>query len=437
MVDPFENIRQLYRTIEQFRAWEADQHRVAAQFADAAKLRMQLDTTVGIPEFLRNMQLTSSEQALLVALKPTVAELAMLQMNRITIASTYDSVRKLIPPDAGGFATIAKQEAVWHQRMKGILAIASKNESLTESIQKSLVAQEISLMQVAEALRASSVFNRNDALAMRLFAPHHAYADFASMTAVRLAKETSSSSASALRASLRLAESQIVSTSDALSRMLIFNADLSGEVLISEEPMLIVPSTQQQEFLDTGGELPEEDIDALIDASPTAQTATIANRILILITLCNEASRVAGKGDVFKPTNRMLEAFARLPWELANGKKQLADIIDCLFWTLYEGAGEDNLRYLRDHGGWMEPGDCAVIFRIKFLRNKWLRHDPDHGEDTKIEKGWRDVSKVLIELGLSRIPTTEAEYRRIHRALLEQVEAFLQVLLTRIGSQGN
>jgi hypothetical protein len=207
--------------------------------------------------------------------------------------------------------------------------------------------------------------------------------------------------------------------------------------VLDYEPLIIVPRVQQQELLDSGIEFNDEDSASAIEASPAAQTAELAGGILLLVTQCNEASKIAGKGDVFKPTNRMLEAFARLPLELAADKAQLANIVDYLFWTLYEGAGDDKLRFLKGNGGWMDVGECDEVFRVKYLRNKWLRHDPDHGKDSKIGKSWQDVSGALRELGLQGLPVTESDHRVLHLRMLQQIESFLQRLLARISGKGN
>ena len=435
-MDLFEQMQQFYRDFAHVQQQEWCRTHIMEQIAEAAQKAFQVNKNLTATEALRGLNLSKYQLGMIARLKPSAPDLQIFRINQSYIDAAYQAIRNLVPPQSAVIAQIAQQEARWRESMTGILAHAGRMELLASSFQKAIVAQEMAQLRVAESLKRFTVFCKSDALAARLMVPQQAYADFASMTAARLANVTSSVAGSALRASLRLAEVQLVTTSDVLAQALGCADIAAAATVVEHEPVLVVPAVQQQELLDSGLEFDEEDSGAIIKASSTAQTAELAVGILLLVTQCNEASKLAGKGDVFKPTSRMLEAFARLPWELATDKKQLADIVDCLFWTLYEGAGDDNLRFLKDNGGWMDVAEYDAVFRVKYLRNKWLRHDPNHGKELKISKSWQDVSGAIQELGLKGLPVTETDYRKVHARMLQQVEAFLKNLLARIGSCG-
>ena len=167
-------------------------------------------------------------------------------------------------------------------------------------------------------------------------------------------------------------------------------------------------------------------------SSDAAQLCELARSILQLIAQCNEAARITLGHEVFKPTNRFIESCAWLPWTMAKDKSTLGNVVDYLFWMLYEGAGDDALRFHVDAAGPLRRDECLAVFWIKFLRNKWLRHDPDHGKDSKINKSWRDVGEALTGLGLGHLPVTEHEFRFVQRRLLEKTKAFLTLLLSRL-----
>jgi hypothetical protein len=436
-MDSFEQMHRFYRDFTHVQKQEWLPTHTMEVIAEAAQKAFKISNFLTATEAFRGLNVSKYELDMIARLKPSAAELQIFRINQSYTDAANQAIRYLVPPQSAVIAQFTQQEARWRESMTAILAHTGRMELLASSVQKAILTQEMAQLRVAESLKRFNVFDKCDALAARLMLPQHAFADFASMTAARLADVTSSVPASALRASLRLAEMQLVTTSDVLARALGCADVHAATTVVEHEPLLVVPSVQQQELLDSGLEFHEEDSDGIINSSSTAQTAELAGGILLLVTQCNEASKLAGKGYVFKPTNRMLEAFARLPWELATDKKQLADIVDCLFWTLYEGAGDDNLRFLKDKGGWMDVAECDAVFRVKRLRNKWLRHDPNHGNELKISKSWQDVLEALKELGLKGLPVNQTDYRRVHACILRQVEAFLKSLLARIVESGN
>ncbi|MDF5735833.1 MULTISPECIES: hypothetical protein [unclassified Nostoc] len=137
--------------------------------------------------------------------------------------------------------------------------------------------------------------------------------------------------------------------------------------------------------------------------------------------------------EMFKPTTKLLDAYAQLPWLIPQDKRSFGDFIDHLYFTFYESAGKDNLRFLTKHGGVLDENlDGDFIWCIKHLRNKWLRHDADHGKETDIRKSWKDLSDKFKWLGLNHTPIKEEHFRKLHRSLLKEAESFLEKILEKL-----
>ena len=124
----------------------------------------------------------------------------------------------------------------------------------------------------------------------------------------------------------------------------------------------------------------------------------------------------------------MLSAYADLPGLVPSNQASFADFIDRLYWVFYEGAGKDSLRYLSAYGGPFDAPGCEVIWTIKTLRNKWYRHDPDHGSSSDVRRPYRELKDTLRRCGFERLPDSAKDYRRIHLALVNELIQFLQKL---------
>jgi hypothetical protein len=265
-------------------------------------------------------------------------------------------------------------------------------------------------------------------LCRRLLEPANVFSKFSEDTFSLIREATEPKVLKALNASLALADAQHLANLDTLSAFM--ESPVDGDA-ISASRMLVAPFTQRSELL----ELPEEiddDVESLVSQSEGAQAVENARGLLDLVTCCNKSSRVKGGPEVFKPTTKLLEVFSDLPWLLPDSEKALGEFIDCLFFLLYEGAGKDNLRFMQKHGGPLADTDCRVIWCVKFLRNKWLRHDADHGKQSDIERSWGDLGAQFRWLGLGGYPKSARDYRQLHRQLLAEVSAFLERLLNAL-----
>ena len=292
------------------------------------------------------------------------------------------------------------------------------------------LAYNVASIGLASRMNEIGLLAKREMLSARLFEVPKVFTDFVCYTTERLAAAPTPAIALRLRGSLNLAEEQLIGIADAISGFITVPEDDGAPGVICN---LNAPYSQQHELLDCKVVEDENDIAALNIVSPTAQTVQRGRRILELVTQCNAAGRTSESGvEFFKPTTRLMTVFSYLPWISATDKLRFGDVIDCLYFIFYEGAGKDNLRYLDKNGGPLTDNDCDLIWCIKHLRNKWSRHDPDHGRDKEIQKSWADLAAKFSWLGLAEYPTEARHFQQLHHKLLELAEDFLMQILNKL-----
>ena len=197
--------------------------------------------------------------------------------------------------------------------------------------------------------------------------------------------------------------------------------------------------TQQEELINIVEDTEEDDEvneDFLLNNSDTVKISELVRSVLRKITECNELNWLLGNKETFKPTNRILQVYVDLPYLLPQDKSKFGDFIDSLYWLLYEGAGKDKLRLLKQHGGVLERSECNIIWCVKHLRNTFLRHDPDHGKESDIRKSYKNLSDDFQWLDFDDIyPKSEKHFRDLHYRLLEETEIFLKRLINKMREQ--
>ena len=274
------------------------------------------------------------------------------------------------------------------------------------------------------SLALSRKYHLPDTDTARLLQPIAYQNEFAASVAKRLDRATDPDSASACKAALAF-------TSESLAESNIHLAALGNSAVV-DDGLLIPRHYNIGRALVWDQPIPMTS-DTIDPRGPCAQVVNRTHSVLSLVTKCNDAAKLIGEREVFKPTTRMLSAFLDIPMIMATNKARLGEFVDCLYVTLYEGAGKDHLRFLVEEGGELERSECDAIWALNHLRNKWLRHDPDHGKDAAIKKSWADLHTDLQWLGISSIPTHRADFIAVQLALLARVEYMLQMLLERLN----
>lgn len=318
------------------------------------------------------------------------------------------------------------QQDVWQKMLRRSTSLP---QLTVPKIQVASLSWDFGIERLIDRFREVGLMGRMPKLSSRLLEPSRAYTAFVDRTFGELQQCQDELRSKALLGSVRLAEGQHLTTTDSLCAVIALpaQADEPGPPL-----ELRSPDVQQQELLAAKDIGDEADADALLKLSPAATEAERTRVVLSLVIDCNEQAKAAGGQGVFKPTDRVLETFVHLPWMIPCDRRSFADFVDCLYFLFYEGAGRDNLRFLRDKGGVLDRSDCDLIWGIKYLRNKWTRHDQDHGKEAAIRKSWEALLSELNRLGLGHLPSEPDDFRHLHRRLLQEAEAFLRTLLAKL-----
>lgn len=321
-----------------------------------------------------------------------------------------------------------RQAAMWTTRIGPAFDAISSARLALPQLSSTALAWEWGVAGVLKRLQETGVLAAREALAAHLLNPSRVYTDFVAATTDRLAAATEFAQ-KALRGSLFLAETQLAEITDTICDMVVLPED--DDASVPPRP-LTSPFLQQEELLASGEIGDEHDLVILVRRAPAAQSSRLSREMLRLVAQCNEASKTEGQPEIFKPTTRLLEVCADLPWLVASDRTSFADVVDCLYFVFYEGAGKDNLRFLKKQGGPLEDTECDLIWCIKHLRNKWTRHDADHGKDSDIRRSWLALVEKFRWLQLGFYPTESAHFRALHDRLLRESVSFLRQILRKL-----
>lgn len=261
--------------------------------------------------------------------------------------------------------------------------------------------------------------------------PLRAYSEFSARTLERLAERgPHSQEMGPLARSLEVAQDELMETSVAAPDVLgLVSDDASGPgprpirrlnlLTVTQRELLAYDSSSNTLLVNEG-----------FIVSVAEKVAAKCRSVQTLLILCNETGATSRNRRVFKLTDRVGSALVDLPWLVPTTRHQLSELVTSLYFALYEGAGGGSLRY-RD-SDLLSDSECEFIWHLKHLRNKWLLHDIEHGSQRDIRASQARLRESLEFFGLSHIPATAADFRSLHRALLDEAERFLQLLLSRL-----
>ncbi len=326
-------------------------------------------------------------------------------------------------------ASIDDQTLRWRSLVEPVIRQMSEVKLANKhfaGIADSFVAWESSTTRLAQRFSDIGLVGRNAALANRLLVPTRVFSDFAETTLGLIEQTKDVRRIHVLETSLRIAEEQLFTTTDSLNEIVVVPDD--GEN-ISPAQELNALHVQQEELLASAITSEEVDEADSLRTSAATNAVDLSRSVLSSIATCNEARKVAGADEIFKPTTRLLEVYADLPWLIPTDKESFARLVDCLYFLFYEGAGKDNLRFLRTNGGPIDDNDFDFVLCIKHLRNKWTRHDADHGKDTAIKKSWAELSEKFRWLGLDHFPVSRDDFRLLHLNLLMMATEFMNKIV--------
>lgn len=263
----------------------------------------------------------------------------------------------------------------------------------------------------------------------RILSPSRAFSTFMQSASARLEALDHPTHLLAANSAIKVIEGQYASIAQMWQSIpLPVDSEPAADERLLEAPMVQFEAVCAADL----DEKTASDPDQLAATIPVLSCAEDARATIALVCRANEVTQAAGKGEMFKPTTRFVEACADLSWLVARDKKSFGDVIDCLYFIFYEGAGKDNLRFLEKNGGPMSADQADFIWCMKHLRNKYARHDPDHGKPAEIAKSWAELQQKWLMLGLTAAPHSEAEFFRAQHVLLRMAREFVESLLRRL-----
>lgn len=288
------------------------------------------------------------------------------------------------------------------------------------------------LSQAIESLTGINLMMRHQLLSERMLEPYVAMGQFLQATGQLLERAVTEEMKNALEGSLLLAQEQSITSTAFLQGTL---QRPQGRQRIIPQPPLNSLGVQQAELLKSESVPTNPDYETLLSLSPSAAVQRQASRVLSLVAACNDAALILNSSSgehIFKPTNRVLASYAQLPWIAVVDRATLGSFIDGLFFIFYEGAGSQKLRFT----SYLGDAECRVIWALKHLRNRFLRHDPEHGAPTDIRRAWAELREDFVWLGVTQVPPQTPEvYQLIQQRMLNELEQFLSRLLAAINAR--
>lgn len=169
-------------------------------------------------------------------------------------------------------------------------------------------------------------------------------------------------------------------------------------------------------------EEPERTPEDLVLESKSAQIAYQGGRIVQLVYNLNTEAERDGKPVIFKPTTKALFGCSIIPTRIATEENNFSEIVDFLYFLLYEGSGSASRLTERRSADQLE-----ALWTLKHLR-LGSRHDIDHGADKEIEKKNRQVGEAYKSLIGKVAPRSKADWIQAQISLYDQLAKMLETV---------
>lgn len=308
----------------------------------------------------------------------------------------------------------------------------SGDSILSSNLYRSAATFQESVTRLTEGILNRHGTDLNVLLSQAVMQPSFVYSNFSRRTIGRIAKEKNELDRLAYSHALRFAEDQVIQINSSLTRFIpenpIVELKESSHALVN----LNLFEVQRRELKQRSHEFVDKDFSAE-EASISGSISAAANRCFNKLVYLNQNAQMKGFGEIFSPTSKTVQSAANLPLICAQTIEQLATVVDYLFFTFYEGAGADKLRFIEMN--LVTPDESTPVFLVKHLRNKWLRHDVEHGSAGNIRSKFREISTTLNQLGQKNIPRSKIEFAKVNLNLLRELEAFLDLLIERLDNK--
>lgn len=162
----------------------------------------------------------------------------------------------------------------------------------------------------------------------------------------------------------------------------------------------------------------------IVNESPSAFVVKVGGRILQIVYDLNVEAERYGKEPIFKPTTKTMRAFQILSTTVANKEILFLEIVDNLYFLLYEGSG--SATRLTDH---ISDEKLEALWLLKHLRLGFC-HDTDHGNKSKsIEKSIQ-IGNAYTNLIGRPIAKTREDWLKAQQTLYKLLVDMLETIWT-------
>jgi hypothetical protein len=316
--------------------------------------------------------------------------------------------------------------------MNEVFKSAPANTALGLMVRQATAVYEANASRIERGIDERNLIATNPGLAAGMFLPTVSYLDFSQRTLALIAGSEDGGQRAALGGSLIVAEEHVTDTTRLIIDLDDDDTQVAGELLTGASRTYPIYDAVQLDLIDVRELPPEATYPVLVRFSSAASLAELTRQTLSAVLKCNKARRLQGREEIFKSTNQAQEALVMLPGIVVRDESSLRDFITYLYMLIYEGAGDQKVRFLKDNGGPMERDECDAIWNLKALRNKWLIHDPEHGDSKTIDRSYRTLAEALKNLGVNSYPSIKAEFEDLQRRVLSTLLDFHAQLEHRI-----
>jgi hypothetical protein len=162
-------------------------------------------------------------------------------------------------------------------------------------------------------------------------------------------------------------------------------------------------------------------VDPAVAAAIPTRICELGGVLVFLVTKINQRSGFAAREQVFRVTTRSLLASSLIPSFVTGSEAAFGEVIDALYFLLYEGAGGTKNR-LTDI---VSDEVLAPLWRLKHLRLHY-RHDIEHGDDRDIKKKYKNIAAAFRALCGRDLPSRPGEWTIAQVALYAQLVSMLE-----------
>lgn len=159
-----------------------------------------------------------------------------------------------------------------------------------------------------------------------------------------------------------------------------------------------------------------------VESSLTNQVVEVGTRLVQLVYELNMEAERHGETPVFKPTTKTMMAFHQVPSTVVSDEIGFHEIVDALYFLLYEGSG-----YGARLTGRFEDDRLKPLWLLKDLRSG-ARHDLNHGKNKDVVKKMRSVGKAYEKLIDTPTVKSENELKQAQLSLYKYLADMLNDL---------